>query len=147
MPFYEYQCQACGAQVEVMQKITDAPLKKCPECGKNRLTKLVSAPVFRLKGGGWYETDFKSDKESKRNLAVEKEPESAPASDSKAAESKTEAKSAEAKPAGESKAAESKPVAAKGSRSAASSSASRARPRPAAAAKAKSPAKSKAKPA
>src|SRR5687768_16168137 len=68
MPFYEYQCSACGAQVEVLQKITDAPLKKCPECGRSRLTKLVSAPVFRLKGGGWYETDFKSDKDNKRNL-------------------------------------------------------------------------------
>jgi len=78
MPFYEYQCQACGAQVEVMQKITDAPLKKCPECGKSRLVKLVSAPVFRLKGGGWYETDFKSDKENKRNL-VESEKADAPA--------------------------------------------------------------------
>jgi putative FmdB family regulatory protein len=68
MPFYEYQCSACGAQTEVLQKITDAPLKKCPECGKNRLSKLVSAPVFRLKGGGWYETDFKSDKDTRRNL-------------------------------------------------------------------------------
>jgi putative FmdB family regulatory protein len=68
MPFYEYQCQACSAQVEVLQKINDAPLKKCPECGKLRLKKLVSAPVFRLKGGGWYETDFKSDGEKKRNL-------------------------------------------------------------------------------
>jgi putative FmdB family regulatory protein len=68
MPFYEYQCQACSAQVEVLQKINDAPLKKCPECGKLRLKKLVSAPVFRLKGGGWYETDFKSDGENKRNL-------------------------------------------------------------------------------
>jgi putative FmdB family regulatory protein len=68
MPFYEYQCSACGAQTEVLQKITDAPLKKCPECGKNKLSKLVSAPVFRLKGGGWYETDFKSDKDTKRNL-------------------------------------------------------------------------------
>ena len=79
MPFYEYQCQACGAQVEVMQKISDAPLKKCPECGKSRLTKLISAPVFRLKGGGWYETDFKSDKENKRNL-VEAEKSESPAS-------------------------------------------------------------------
>jgi putative FmdB family regulatory protein len=68
MPFYEYQCRACGAQVEVLQKVTDAPLKKCPECGKSQLTKLVSAPVFRLKGGGWYETDFKTDKDKKRNL-------------------------------------------------------------------------------
>ena len=69
MPFYEYQCRACGAQVEVMQKISDAPLKKCPECAKSQLTRLISAPVFRLKGAGWYETDFKSDKENKRNLA------------------------------------------------------------------------------
>lgn len=68
MPFYEYQCRACGAVTEVLQKITDGPLKKCPECGKNQLQKLVSAPVFRLKGGGWYETDFKTDQDKKRNL-------------------------------------------------------------------------------
>jgi putative FmdB family regulatory protein len=68
MPFYEYECQACKFYAEVMQKISDAPLKRCPSCGKQRLKKLVSAPVFRLKGGGWYETDFKSDKEGRRNL-------------------------------------------------------------------------------
>jgi putative FmdB family regulatory protein len=68
MPFYEYQCQACGEQVEALQKISDPPLKKCPACGKSRLTRLISAPVFRLKGGGWYETDFKTDKDNKRNL-------------------------------------------------------------------------------
>ena len=94
MPFYEYQCQACGAQVEVMQKISDAPLKKCPECGKSRLTKLISAPVFRLKGGGWYETDFKSDKDNRRNLVETEKSESKPAE--KPAE-KTEAK-VDAKP-------------------------------------------------
>ena len=76
MPFYEYQCRACGAQVEVMQKISDAPLKKCPECGRNQLQKLVSAPVFRLKGGGWYETDFKTDKDNKRNLVEAEKAES-----------------------------------------------------------------------
>jgi putative FmdB family regulatory protein len=93
MPFYEYQCQACGAQVEVMQKISEAPLRKCPECGKSRLTKLVSAPVFRLKGGGWYETDFKSDKENKRNL-VETEKAESKSDDKPAekAESKPESK-------------------------------------------------------
>jgi len=106
MPFYEYQCQACGAQVEVMQKISDAPLKKCPECGRSRLTKLVSAPVFRLKGGGWYETDFKSDKENKRNLVETEKSESKPAE--KPAE-KTEAK-ADAKPEAKAeKAPESRP--------------------------------------
>lgn len=81
MPFYEYQCGQCGFQVEVMQKISDSPLRKCPSCGKSALKKLISAPVFRLKGSGWYETDFKGDKDNKRNLA-----ESAPAPDSAAAD-------------------------------------------------------------
>ena len=67
MPIYEYQCQACGHQLEALQKVSDAPLKKCPECGKPKLQKLISAPSFRLKGGGWYETDFKSG--NKKNLA------------------------------------------------------------------------------
>jgi putative FmdB family regulatory protein len=74
MPFYEYQCSSCGHTLEAMQKITDAPLKKCPHCGKSQLQKLMSAPVFRLKGGGWYETDFKSDQDNKRNLADRPEP-------------------------------------------------------------------------
>ncbi len=69
MPFYEYQCNSCGHTLEAMQKLSDAPLKKCPHCGKAQLTRLMSAPVFRLKGGGWYETDFKSDQDNKRNLA------------------------------------------------------------------------------
>jgi putative FmdB family regulatory protein len=69
MPFYEYQCPHCGYDDEVLQKITDKPLTKCPACGKKGLKKLMSAPVFRLKGSGWYETDFKGDKENKRNLA------------------------------------------------------------------------------
>ena len=90
MPFYEYECQACKYYAEVMQKISDPPLTRCPSCGKRALKKLVSVPVFRLKGAGWYETDFKSDKETKRNLlGPEKE------------ESKAEAKAgaSEAKPA------------------------------------------------
>src|SRR5450631_3635735 len=81
MPFYEYQCQRCGHHLESMQKISDPPLRKCPECGKATLTRLMSAPVFRLKGGGWYETDFKADSEGKRNLADR--PESAAAKDDK----------------------------------------------------------------
>ncbi|MEN9704924.1 MAG: hypothetical protein RLZZ393_803 [Pseudomonadota bacterium] len=99
MPFYEYQCQACGAQTEVLQKISDAPLKKCPECGKSRLVKLVSAPVFRLKGGGWYETDFKTDSDKKRNLAgADKDTSSSSDGDSKPKASKA-VKEAAAKPA------------------------------------------------
>ena len=69
MPFYEYECPHCGYDEEVLQQINDKPLTKCPSCGKNGLRKLMSAPVFRLKGSGWYETDFKGDKENKRNLA------------------------------------------------------------------------------
>jgi putative FmdB family regulatory protein len=76
MPFYEYQCKSCGHELEAMQKVSDAPLKKCPHCGKSQLTRLMSAPVFRLKGGGWYETDFKGDKDNQRNLADR--PEDAP---------------------------------------------------------------------
>ena len=66
MPIYEYACGACGHEFEALQKVSDAPLRKCPACGKSKLRKLLSAPSFRLKGGGWYETDFKSGK--KRNL-------------------------------------------------------------------------------
>jgi putative FmdB family regulatory protein len=68
MPFYEYECSACKFYVEALQKISDPPMKKCPSCKKATLKKLVSAPVFRLKGSGWYETDFKSDQDKKRNL-------------------------------------------------------------------------------
>ena len=75
MPFYEYQCKNCGHDLEAMQKISDPPLKKCPHCGKSQLQRLMSAPVFRLKGGGWYETDFKGDQDNKRNLADQPEAE------------------------------------------------------------------------
>ncbi|MEM7219219.1 MAG: zinc ribbon domain-containing protein [Pseudomonadota bacterium] len=70
MPIYEYQCKQCGHRLEVIQKISDKRLRKCPACGKQSLSKLVSAAGFRLKGGGWYETDFKGGK--KKNVAGEK---------------------------------------------------------------------------
>ena len=66
MPIYEYQCEACGHRLEKLQKISDDPLKDCPACNKPELKKLVSAAAFRLKGGGWYETDFKTG--SKKNV-------------------------------------------------------------------------------
>ena len=69
MPIYEYECRACGHQLEKIQKLSDAPLVECPQCGKNELRKRISTPGFRLKGGGWYETDFKTG--SKKNLAGE----------------------------------------------------------------------------
>jgi putative FmdB family regulatory protein len=94
MPFYEYQCDACGHHLEALQKISEAPLRKCPDCGKSKLRRLISPPVFRLKGSGWYETDFKSDKEGKRNLAGHAEKDEAKTATT---EAKTDVK-AEAKP-------------------------------------------------
>ena len=69
MPIYEYRCEACGHTLDALQKISDPPLSSCPECKAAALKRLISAPNFRLKGGGWYDTDFKGDKERKRNLA------------------------------------------------------------------------------
>lgn len=60
MPIYEYECKACGHRQEAIQKMSDDPLVDCPACGKPDLKKLISATSFRLKGGGWYETDFKN---------------------------------------------------------------------------------------
>lgn len=66
MPIYEYRCEACGHEMEALQKLSDDPLTQCPECKEPALKKQISAAGFRLKGGGWYETDFK--KSGKRNL-------------------------------------------------------------------------------
>jgi putative FmdB family regulatory protein len=77
MPFYEYECGRCGHQHEAMQKISDPHLRRCPACGRSALKRLVSAAAFRLKGAGWYETDFKRDGESKRNLAAAEKAEAA----------------------------------------------------------------------
>ena len=101
MPFYEYQCKSCGHTLEAMQKVNDAPLKKCPDCGKSQLTRLMSAPVFRLKGGGWYETDFKGDQDNKKNLADRPEAEAAKDDKAPAADAKDSAgKEAAGKDAG-----------------------------------------------
>jgi putative FmdB family regulatory protein len=67
VPIYEYQCESCSHGLEALQKLSDAPLVDCPACGKASLKKQISAAGFRLSGGGWYETDFKSGK--KKNLA------------------------------------------------------------------------------
>jgi putative FmdB family regulatory protein len=114
MPFYEYQCKSCGHELEAMQKVSEGPLKKCPECGKSQLQRLMSAPVFRLKGGGWYETDFKGDKDNQRNLAdrPEEAPKDTKDTDTKAKEEKggdaKDAKTADTKPS-EPAAKEAKP--------------------------------------
>ena len=101
MPFYEYECPSCRYYLEVMQKISDPPVKKCPSCGKSGFKRLISAPVFRLKGSGWYETDFKSDKENKRNLVGEEREPAKPSTDdkSKAAGASTDSAAATSKTA------------------------------------------------
>jgi putative FmdB family regulatory protein len=85
MPIYEYRCNACGQEHEVLQKVTEPPLTDCPACGKPGLQKLLSAAGFQLKGSGWYATDFKGNGKKK---ADEKKPEQ---KDSKT-ESKTDSK-------------------------------------------------------
>jgi putative FmdB family regulatory protein len=93
MPIYEYQCQSCHASTEALQKISDTPLLDCPQCGKPALKKKVSAPAFRLKGSGWYETDFKTG--NKKNLvgggdsASSGDKSATPSSESKTSESKS----------------------------------------------------------
>jgi putative FmdB family regulatory protein len=67
MPIYEYQCTKCEHMMEALQKMSEKPLRDCPACGKPGLNKLISAASFRLKGSGWYETDFKTGK--KKQLA------------------------------------------------------------------------------
>ena len=67
MPFYEYQCQNCGHELEALQKMSDTPLVTCPACQRDTLKKKISAAGFRLKGSSWYETDFKSS--NKKQLA------------------------------------------------------------------------------
>ncbi len=140
MPFYEYECTNCKFYVEALQKISDPPMRKCPSCKKQTMKRLVSAPVFRLKGGGWYETDFKSDQEGKRNLAVGEEAAEAKSED-KAAEGKA-ADDKTAKPAESAKEADKKPAGGAETRKAAKKKPS-ARPAPRAA-KSNSKAKPKA---
>ncbi len=98
MPIYEYQCESCGHQFEKLQKISDERLTDCPDCSKPELKKMISAAGFRLKGAGWYETDFKTS--NKKNIHGDSKSSSgsdAPSS-SKDSGKKTETKSQSAKP-------------------------------------------------
>jgi putative FmdB family regulatory protein len=93
MPIYEYQCQECQHELEALQRVSDAPLSDCPECGRPALRKLISAPGFRLKGSGWYETDFKTG--NKKNLHGDTEPKKTDSSkEAKAGEKKADAQPA-----------------------------------------------------
>ena len=94
MPIYEYCCVECGHRVEALQRLSDAPLTDCPACAKAGLKKQVSAPSFRLSGGGWYETDFKTG--DKKNIAGERSDSAKPntaTSDSGSSKGDTESKS------------------------------------------------------
>jgi len=99
MPIYEYVCQGCGHDLEALQKLSDAPLTECPKCGKPELKKMVSAAGFRLKGAGWYETDFKTGSDKKKNLVggSDSSESKAPSKTETKTEVKTETKT-EAKP-------------------------------------------------
>ena len=103
MPIYEYQCLACGEAHDALQKLSDAPLVDCPACGKPELKKKISAAGFRLTGGGWYETDFKTS-DKKKNLAGDAKPsESDKPTESKPAESSSDKKTEPKKAAPEKK--------------------------------------------
>jgi len=100
MPIYDFECRSCSARFERLQKLSDPDPTVCPECGKETVKRRLTAPAFRLAGSGWYETDFKKDGDTKRNLAGKDE---APAA-------KTESKSESAdKPKAETPAATAKP--------------------------------------
>lgn len=71
MPIYAFECDACGHNFERLQKLSDADPTVCPECGAEQVRRQLTAPQFRLAGGGWYETDFKKEGDKKRNLAGE----------------------------------------------------------------------------
>ena len=109
MPIYEYRCAACGHHLEALQKMTEAPLRKCPDCGKSQLKRLVSASRFRLKGSGWYETDFKNKNETKRNLVEKAGGESTAAASDKTTDSSAKAEAGKAVAAEKSDGAAAKP--------------------------------------
>lgn len=98
MPIYEYRCGACEHELEALQKMSDEPLVDCPECSKPELVKRISAAAFRLKGGGWYETDFKKSGDKKKNLAGETASSSSGSDSKKESPTKTKAEPSKAAP-------------------------------------------------
>ena len=115
MPIYEYRCDSCGHQQEFLQKVSDAPLTVCPECGKPAFKQLVTAAGFQLKGSGWYGTDFRNKSSSKPAAKNESKGDST-GGESTGSESKSggEAKSSESKPTESKPATPSKPAASSG---------------------------------
>ena len=86
MPIYAFHCDACGHDFDRLQRMSDPDPSSCPVCGKDSVHRQLTAPQFRLAGGGWYETDFKSDKDKKRNLADSSAAPAAPSAESKSAD-------------------------------------------------------------
>lgn len=99
MPIYAYKCSACGHAKDVLQKISDAPLSVCPECGQSTFSKQVTAAGFQLKGSGWYVTDFRNNGSSGNSSNPGAAPASAPASADSAAPAATPAAAPAAAPA------------------------------------------------
>lgn len=92
MPIYEYQCANCGHQFDVLQQVSDEPLKGCPKCNKQALKKLISQTSFQLKGTGWYETDFKTKPKKDTPESKDKETKKEPQADKKTDSTKADAK-------------------------------------------------------
>jgi putative FmdB family regulatory protein len=115
MPIYAFECSACGHDFERLQRLSDPDPTDCPQCAAAQVRRRLTAPQFRLAGGGWYETDFKKDGDRKRNLAGDasapRESGAAPAGDAKPAETKPAAAATpESKPAASATATSSKPA-------------------------------------
>lgn len=100
MPIYEFECPSCAHRFERLQKVSDADPSDCPECGKHGVRRRLTAPAFRLSGSGWYETDFKKEGDTRRNLATSESAEKPAAADTSAKPEpvKTETKKPESKP-------------------------------------------------
>ena len=103
MPIYVFRCSNCGEKFERLQKLSDPDPDVCPHCGQHdTVQRQVTAPAFRLSGSGWYETDFKSDKEKKHNLAGDSgKPKEASSADKPAPAPSAEAAKPASKPAGD----------------------------------------------
>ena len=101
MPIYEFQCNACGHRFDELMRLSDPDPAACPACGAPQVQRQVTAPSFRLAGAGWYETDFKGDKDRKRNLAGS-DTEAKPAAEAPRTDAAATPK-AEAKPASDAK--------------------------------------------
>src|SRR5258706_12860344 len=97
MPIYEYRCASCGHQQEFLQKVSDAPLTICTQCGKTAFSKMVTAAGFQLKGSGWYATDFRNSGAKPAAKSESTKPEA------KKSESAAESKSESSAPAADSK--------------------------------------------